>query len=229
VRTRAVTVRRTLRSLLAVLAALLGLVVSSGAARATAPVTAIRGGDLIYSNSVMCTVGFNVRSGPALYGLLTGRCVSGHTTWFADPALTIPVGTTAAVSFPTNDFALVRWTSTTVSFPGELDPHNGRWLDITGAAQPVVGKAVCHIGRVSGVHCGTVLALNQTVSYAEGSVSGLFVSNACSEPGDSGGPAYSGTLALGLIVGASGNCTAGGRTYYQPVTEALSTYGVSVY
>ncbi|WP_245796128.1 S1 family peptidase [Actinacidiphila alni] len=218
-----------LRSLPAVLAALIGLTVSAGGASAAAPTTAVRGGDVIYSDSATCTVGFNVRAGSSLYGLLAGHCVSGHTTWYADAALTVPVGTTSAVSFPTNDFALVRWTSTTVSFPGELDLHDGRSVDITGAAQPVVGRAVCHVGRVSGVHCGTVLALNQTVTYPEGTVSGLFVSNACSESGDAGGPAYSGTLALGLIVGSSGTCATGGRTYYQPVVEALSMYGVSVY
>jgi hypothetical protein len=29
--------------------------------------------------------------------------------------------------------------------------------------------------------------------------------------------------------GGSGNCTSGGTTFFQPVTEALSAYGVSVY
>ena len=47
--------------------------------------------------------------------------------------------------------------------------------------------------------------------------------------GDSGGPLYSGTTALGLTSGGSGNCTSGGVTYFQPVTEPLSVYGMSVY
>ena len=32
-----------------------------------------------------------------------------------------------------------------------------------------------------------------------------------------------------LTSGGSGNCSSGGVTYFQPVTEALSVYGVSVY
>ena len=36
-------------------------------------------------------------------------------------------------------------------------------------------------------------------------------------------------MALGLTSGGSGNCSFGGTTYFQPVTEALSAYGVNVY
>lgn len=88
---------------------------------------------------------------------------------------------------------------------------------------------MCHVGRTTGVRCGTVTGVNLTVNYPEGSVSGLFRSNICSEPGDAGGPAYSGTTALGIIVASSGNCTSGGVTYYQPVVEWLSVYGLSMY
>jgi len=51
----------------------------------------------------------------------------------------------------------------------------------------------------------------------------------CAEPGDSGGPLYAGTVALGLTSGGSGNCQTGGTTFFQPVTEALSKYKVSVF
>jgi streptogrisin B len=51
----------------------------------------------------------------------------------------------------------------------------------------------------------------------------------CAEPGDSGGPLYGGTVAYGLTSGGSGNCSSGGTTFFQPVTEALSAYGVHVY
>jgi streptogrisin D len=79
------------------------------------------------------------------------------------------------------------------------------------------------------VHSGTVTALNATVNYAEGSVYGLIKTTVCAEGGDSGGSLFAGTTALGLTSGGSGNCTSGGTTYFQPVTEALSVYGVSVY
>ncbi|MFI9255442.1 trypsin-like serine protease [Streptomyces sp. NPDC053069] len=47
----------------------------------------------------------------------------------------------------------------------------------------------------------------------------------CAEPGDSGGPLYDGTKALGITSGGSSDCTTGGTTFYQPVPEALSAYG----
>jgi streptogrisin C len=73
-----------------------------------------------------------------------------------------------------------------------------------------------------------VQAKNQTVNYQQGSVSGLTQTNACAEPGDSGGSWVSGTQAQGVTSGGSGNCTSGGTTYFQPVNEILSVYGVSL-
>ena len=70
---------------------------------------------------------------------------------------------------------------------------------------------------------------SSTVNYAEGSVSGLIRTTVCAEPGDSGGSLFAGSTALGLTSGGSGNCSSGGTTYFQPVTEVLSRYGVSVY
>jgi streptogrisin B len=61
------------------------------------------------------------------------------------------------------------------------------------------------------------------------SLSGLIQTNVCAEPGDSGGPLYDGTRALGLTSGGSGDCTSGGTTFFQPVREAANAYGVSVY
>ncbi|MDX3381884.1 alpha-lytic protease prodomain-containing protein [Streptomyces niveiscabiei] len=43
------------------------------------------------------------------------------------------------------------------------------------------------------------------------------------------GASFPGTTALGLTSGGSGNCTVGGTTFFQPVTEALNAYGVSVF
>ncbi|CAM5458236.1 S1 family peptidase [Streptomyces hirsutus] len=63
----------------------------------------MRGGDTLYSTGTRCTVGFNARSGSALYALVSGRCAQGARTWYADAALTVAVGVTAGVSFPGND------------------------------------------------------------------------------------------------------------------------------
>jgi streptogrisin B len=40
---------------------------------------------------------------------------------------------------------------------------------------------------------------------------------------------YDGTKALGLTSGGSGDCRSGGTTFFQPVTEAASAYGVTVF
>jgi streptogrisin B len=198
-----------------------------GEARAS---VALRGGDTLYSAATRCTVGFNARSGSALYALVSGRCAQGAGgPWYADSARTVAVGTTAGVSFPGNDYAAVRYTNTTVSYPGEVSLAGAGSRDITTAAAPVVGQSVCHVGRTTGYRCGTVQAVNVTVNYGGGIVYGLFRSNVCSEPGDAGGPAFSGGTALGIIVGSSGNCASGGFTYYQPVVEWLSAYGLSIY
>ncbi|MFH8469177.1 S1 family peptidase [Streptomyces sp. NPDC017991] len=190
----------------------------------------VRGGDTLYSTVGRCTVGFNARSGSTMYAFVSGRCAQGATTWYADAALTVGVGVTAGVSFPGNDYASVRYTNTAVSYPGEVSLGAGAGTrDITGAANPVVGQSICHVGRVGGYRCGSVQAVNVTVNYGGGVVSGLFRSTICSEPGDTGGPAFSGGTALGVIVGGSGNCSSGGVTYYQPVVEWLSAFGLSIY
>jgi hypothetical protein len=96
------------------------------------------------------------------------------------------------------------------------------------AGSPVVGQTVCYSSPVSGVHCGSVIGVNATVNFPQGTVSGMIRTNICAEPGDSGAPLFSGNTALGILSGGSGNCTAGGDTFFQPITEALSTFGVTI-
>jgi S1-C subfamily serine protease len=133
------------------------------------------------------------------------------------------LGNTAGSSFPGNDYAIVRYTA------GGTPSGTVGSQDITSAGTPTVGQTVYRRGSTTGVHSGRVTALNATVNYAEGTVYGMIQTTVCAEGGDSGGPLYAGTTALGLTSGGSGNCSSGGTTFFQPVTEALSVYGVSVY
>ncbi|MEZ7004718.1 S1 family peptidase [Streptomyces sp. AD55] len=187
----------------------------------------IEGGDAIYASSWRCSLGFNVRSSSgAEYFLTAGHCTDGAGTWWANSAKTTVLGTTAGSSFPGNDYGIVRYTNSSISKPGTA---NG--VDITRAATPSVGTTVIRDGSTTGTHSGRVTALNATVNYGGGDiVSGLIQTNVCAEPGDSGGPLYgSNGVAYGLTSGGSGNCSSGGTTFFQPVTEALSAYGVNVY
>lgn len=185
--------------------------------------TKATGGDAIYSGAYRCSLGFNVRSGTTYYFLTAGHCGNIGTTWYSNSAKTTVLGTRSGTSFPGNDYAIVRYTATGTP-SGTVGSQ-----DIASSGTPAVNQTVTRRGSTTGIHSGRVTALNSTVNYAEGTVTGLIRTTVCAEGGDSGGPLYSGTVAYGLTSGGSGNCSSGGVTYFQPVTEALSVYGVAVY
>ena len=192
----------------------------------------IAGGDPIYGAAPRCTLGFNVRDSNNVYYFLTsGHCGNLASTFYADSTRTTVLGPTAGSSFPGNDYAIVKYTNAAIAHPGVVRLPSGATQDITSAANAYVGQAVRHVGATTGLHGGSVTALNATVNYAQGTVTGLIKTNICSDSGgDSGGPLFAGATALGLASGgSSGNCSTGGITYFQPVTEPLSVYGVTVY
>ncbi|MFD4941230.1 S1 family peptidase [Streptomyces sp. NPDC058239] len=185
----------------------------------------LSGGDAIYAPGWRCSLGFNVRSGSTYYFLTAGHCTDGNPPWYTNSSNSTSIGPTVGSSFPTNDYGLVRYDNTSLAHPGTVGS-----VDITSAANATVGMSVTRRGSTTGIHSGTVTGLNATVNYGGGDiVYGMIQTNVCAEPGDSGGPLYSGSKAIGLTSGGSGNCSSGGTTFFQPVTEALSAYGVSVY
>ncbi|GIJ52252.1 serine protease [Virgisporangium aliadipatigenens] len=180
----------------------------------------ITGGDAIYTGGSRCSLGFNVRSGTTYYFLTAGHCTNAGSTWTNGSST---LGTRAGSSFPGNDYGIVRYTNTSIAHPSAVGSQT-----ISSAATPSVGTAVTRRGSTTGTRTGSVTALNATVNYSQGSVYGMIRTTVCAQPGDSGGPLYRGSVAYGLTSGGSGNCTSGGVTYFQPVTEALGAYGVSV-
>ncbi|GAB3422253.1 S1 family peptidase [Flindersiella endophytica] len=185
----------------------------------------ISGGDAIYGGGYRCSLGFNVRSGSTYYFLTAGHCGNVASTWYANSSQSTVLGSTQNSSFPSNDYALVRYTNSSITVSGTVGSQ-----DIASAANAFVGESVTRRGSTTGVHSGTVQALNVTVHYSDGgTVRQMIQTNVCAEPGDSGGSLYDGTKAIGLTSGGSGNCRTGGTTFFQPVTEALSRYGVSVF
>ncbi|MCX4630686.1 S1 family peptidase [Streptomyces sp. NBC_01443] len=183
------------------------------------------GGDAIYTSGWRCSLGFNVRSGNTYYVLTAGHCTDGAGTWWTNSSHTTTIGATVGSSFPNNDYGLVRYDNTALAHSGTVGSQ-----DITSAANATVGMSVTRRGSTTGTHGGSVTGLNATVNYGGGDiVYGMIRTNVCAEPGDSGGPLYSGTRAIGLTSGGSGDCSSGGTTFFQPVVEALNAYGVSVY
>ncbi|MFI1195004.1 S1 family peptidase [Micromonospora sp. NPDC020750] len=190
--------------------------------------TRAAGGEAIWAEGGgRCSLGFNVRSGDSYYFLTAGHCTAIAANWYADSGQSSPLGSGGTGSFPGNDYGIVQHSNPAAA-DGSVDLYDGTTRDITGAADAFAGQSVQRSGSTTGLHGGAVEAVGATVNYAEGTVTGLIRTTVCAEPGDSGGALFSGSTAVGLTSGGSGDCTSGGTTYFQPVTEALSVYGVEI-
>ncbi|MEV4002654.1 S1 family peptidase [Actinomadura sp. NPDC049753] len=185
------------------------------------------GGRAIYGAGVRCTLGFNVRQNGTYYFLTAGGCAQVGMPIYADPAMTVQLGT--VVSVTNASVALVRYVEPSVERPGSVYLYPGS-QDITTAGRPVVGQRVCRSGPTTGLRCGSVTAINVTVNFPEGTITGLARTSICTEPGDGpGAPYFSGSTAVGLGIGGVGDCASGGSSYFQPISPVLSAFGVSVY
>ncbi|MFF8033450.1 MULTISPECIES: S1 family peptidase [unclassified Streptomyces] len=186
----------------------------------------IAGGDAITGNGGRCSLGFNVTKGGEPHFLTAGHCTEGVSTW-SDSSGNV-IGENTASSFPDDDYGLVRYTAD-VDRPSEVNLYDGSAQAISGAAEATVGMQVTRSGSTTQVHSGTVTGLDATVNYGNGDiVNGLIQTDVCAEPGDSGGSLFSGDQAVGLTSGGSGDCSSGGETFFQPVTEALSATGTQI-
>lgn len=191
--------------------------------------TRLNGAQPILSTGGRCSAGFNVTNGQSDFILTAGHCGPAGSTWFADNQGNQQLGRTVASTFPGNDFSLVQYASGRAGDGADIVAiGGGNGVRITGLADAAVGQRVFRSGSTSGLHDGTVTALNATVNYPEGTVTGLIQTNVCAEPGDSGGPLFSNGIALGVTSGGSGDCTTGGTTFFQPVTRALAALNVKL-
>jgi S1-C subfamily serine protease len=188
---------------------------------------AMEGGDAIYGSRYRCSLGFNVTKGTEHYFLTAGHCGKSEAKWWTSSNHSTFLGDTVGATFPGKDYALVKYTTTyTDGYPSKAGGTT-----ISGPAAAFVGESVTRDGSTTGTHSGTVTALNVTVRYqGGGTVRGLIQTTVCAEPGDSGGPLYDSGKAIGLTSGGSGDCKPGGTdvTFFQPVLEALSVYGVTI-
>ncbi|MBB4894913.1 streptogrisin B [Streptomyces olivoverticillatus] len=190
----------------------------------------LAGGDAIYAPTWRCSVGFNVRKGNTYYFLTAGHCTQGKPPYYTNSSHSTSIGPTTGTTFPGSDYGIVQYTNGSLAHPSAVDLYNGSSQRITSAGNAAVGQSVQRSGSTTKVHGGKVTGLNATVNYGNGQVvRGLIQTNVCAEPGDSGGALFAGSTALGLTSGGSGNCTSGGTTFFQPVTKALSAYGVSIF
>ncbi|MFJ9817422.1 S1 family peptidase [Streptomyces sp. NPDC101151] len=181
------------------------------------------GGDPYYTGNVRCSIGFSVYGG----FVTAGHCGQPFAAVYGwDGSY---VGNFQGSSFPDNDYAWVSvgsgwWTVPVVLGWGTVSDQLVR-----GSAVAPPGSSICRSGSTSHWHCGTVLALNETVNYSQGSVHELTKTSVCAEPGDSGGSFISGDQAQGVTSGGWGDCTGGGETWFQPVNEILNRYGLTLH
>ncbi|MFF7546073.1 S1 family peptidase [Streptomyces canus] len=189
----------------------------------------LNGAQPILSTGGRCSAGFNVTNGQSDFILTAGHCGPTGSIWFADTGGNNQLGKTVTQSFPGNDFSLVQYANGKAGDgAGVVFIGNGKGVQITGAGDPSIGQRVFRSGSTSGLRDGQVTAVNATVNYPEGTVTGLIETNVCAEPGDSGGPMFSEGIALGITSGGSGDCTQGGTTFFQPVTKALTDLGMQL-
>ncbi|RKR92552.1 streptogrisin C [Micromonospora pisi] len=181
----------------------------------------VRGGDAYYMGGGRCSVGFSVTGG----FVTAGHC--GTTGTATQGFNQVSQGTFRGSSFPGNDYAWVQTNSNWTPQPW-VNNYAGGNTTVAGSTESAVGASICRSGSTTGWRCGTVQAKNSSVTYPQGTVSGLTRTNACAEPGDSGGSWLSGQQAQGVTSGGSGNCSSGGTTYFQPVNEILSVYGLTL-
>ena len=180
------------------------------------------GGDPFTSHGIRCSIGFSVYGG----FVTAGHCSQvGAAVYGWDGSY---VGDFQAGTFPGNDYSWVNvgsgwWTVNVVLGWGTVPD-----VLVHGSAVAPVGSSICRSGSTTHWHCGTVLGMNETVNYSEGSVYGLTETNVCAEPGDSGGSFISGDQAQGVTSGGYGDCTSGGETWFQPVNPILSAYGLTL-
>ncbi|ACZ91548.1 S1 family peptidase [Streptosporangium roseum] len=190
------------------------------------PLSDLQGGTPYYIGSTSrCSVGFSVLRGAQNGFVSAGHCgkVGAATVGFNRVAQ----GVFQASNFPESDFGWVAvnddWTPKPL-----VDNGTGGTVTVAGSKEAIEGASVCRSGSTTGWHCGTIQQRNVSVTYPQGTVSEVTRTNVCAEPGDSGGSFIAIDQAQGVTSGGSGDCTSGGVTYFQPIGEILTTYGLSL-
>jgi hypothetical protein len=183
------------------------------------------GGDPYYTGNVRCSIGFSVYGG----FISAGHCspgVGARTSGWDGSAQ----GFFRGASFPGNDYSWVQIDSGWWTVPVVLGWGQVSDALVRGSWEAPIGTSVCRSGSTSHWHCGTVTGKNETVNYGNGQLFyGATKTNVCAEPGDSGGSFITGDQAQGVTSGGWGNCSSGGETWFQPVNEILSTYGLTLH
>ncbi|MBW3085946.1 Alpha-lytic protease [Austwickia sp. TVS 96-490-7B] len=203
----------------------------------------IYGGQQIEFGGGKCSIAFNATKDGKDVFVTAGHCFSGQTPFtHNNKQLARP----AAKDFPGSDMGYAVLEQGWTGQPG-VDKWNGRGVAVQGSEEAAVGAAVCKSGRTTQWTCGVIQAKNVAVNFSRPGgrgfdrMVGLTQTNACAEPGDSGGAWISGSQAQGITSGSNVIAPpSGGRpqcmekfgktntAYYQPLNPALQKYGLQL-
>lgn len=214
----------TVRAIARALALVAGLAVTGLATTPAAQATprasiVLDPGDPIYSDAGACDVGAYVTDGSAHYILTAAACAQYGDTWYADASHEVVVGTTAGGGFQGQGTLIAPVAGVTSQ------------QDFTSAAGAFVGESVCVRAGTTAVHCGTVTAVNVTVTTPEGTLQHLIQTNVCTESGVPflGAPLFTGGTVLGIQLFGNGSCASGGQSFFEPIIDILDSDGLSLY
>ncbi|AWS47234.1 S1 family peptidase [Streptosporangium sp. 'caverna'] len=186
----------------------------------------VRGGDAYYVNvTSRCSIGFAVTRGSQNGFVSAGHCgKKGDATTGVNRA---PQGVFQASSFPVDDAAWVSVNAKWMLRP-VVNNGSGGTVPVAGSREAIEGASVCRSGSTTDWQCGVIRQRDASVTYPQGTVFGVTRTSVCAEPGDSGGSFISVDQAQGVTSGGSGDCSSGGVTYFQPINEILTTYGLTL-
>ncbi len=187
-----------------------------------------------------CSLGYPGKTASGNNVLLTaGHCVEGLPDIYDANGTHIGKGTSSRFRTGSSsvDMGLMDIDSEDRGVPQVDSRGHSGYYAVKGMSKNAVGTEICKAGNTTGWTCGTITAYNRTVNYGGTVTSGLAEASVCTEGGDSGG-AYIGVgnLAQGMTSGGpvgvdcgyNRGYSAGSYSFYQPVVDAASYYGVTI-
>ncbi|TCO54257.1 S1 family peptidase [Actinocrispum wychmicini] len=176
--------------------------------------THIADGDAIQNNSGRCSLGFNVKQGSTPMMLTAGHCTNLGGTWRGG---NVSGARIVRSDCPGADSGLL--TRPNGTGPGQINTGQR----ITSARAPFVGERIQKMGSTTGGGSGTVTSVDQSVNFDVGVLNHEFGTTAHTDHGDSGGPAYDGSIGLGTLSGGDTR-----TSFFYPLTRELSMYGLTL-
>ncbi|WP_190094824.1 S1 family peptidase [Streptomyces melanogenes] len=202
--------------------------------------TYVDGGEGILSGSEVCSLGYNARlTYPDLPGVSDPVIISaGHC--LKDSTAVSGFGNSKIYSY-----SLGRWWMRDLNYDwGIIGSLSSRWMQgpwisqhrpddipliVHGTQQRPIGSSVCKSGRTTNITCGVIRWRGESVNQTDLGrvVFNLTRDTTCTEPGDSGGPHYSGDYSGNIQaqgIGSTSQLTKSGRCLQTIGQENRSWY-----